>query len=150
MPIIESQVDSQSSAYQENRAAHLALIEKFREAEERVRANSARSAEKFAKRGQILPRDRIALLLDRGSPFIELSTLCGHMMHDDDGDKNVADRRNKRDGRHLERLGYFNPLAAGQDEAFRLNRERFDYWVSVGAQPSDRVTQLVKKHGEAA
>lgn len=62
----------------------------------------------------------------------------------------VADRRNKRDGRHLERLGFFNPLAAGQDEGFRLNRERFDYWVSVGAQPSDRVNQLVKKHGEAA
>ncbi len=62
----------------------------------------------------------------------------------------VADRRNKRDGRHLERLGFFNPLATGQDEAFRLDRERYDYWLSVGAQASDRVTQLVTKHGEAA
>jgi small subunit ribosomal protein S16 len=62
----------------------------------------------------------------------------------------VADRRNKRDGRHLERVGFFNPKAVGQEEAFRLNHERFAYWVSVGAKPSDRVTQLIKMHGEAA
>lgn len=62
----------------------------------------------------------------------------------------VADRRNKRDGRHLERVGFFNPQAVGQEEAFRLNQERFEYWVSVGAQPSDRVTQLIKMHGQAA
>ncbi len=62
----------------------------------------------------------------------------------------VADRRNKRDGRHLERLGYFNPLAADAESSFRIDRERFDYWVSVGAQPSQRVTQLVAAHAEAA
>ncbi len=62
----------------------------------------------------------------------------------------VADRRNKRDGRHLERLGFFNPLAAGQEEAFRLDRERFDYWLSVGAQASERVAKLVANNEQAA
>jgi len=62
----------------------------------------------------------------------------------------VADRRSKRDGRHLERVGFFNPLAAGQEEAFRLNQERYDYWLSVGAQPSERVSKLLKVHTVAA
>ncbi len=88
MPVIESRIDPKSDAYQENRAAHLNLIDEFRAAEARVCANSARSAEKFAKRGQILPRERIALLLDRDASYIELSTLCGYKMHDDDGEKN--------------------------------------------------------------
>ena len=62
----------------------------------------------------------------------------------------VADRRNKRDGRHLERLGFFNPLAAEQEEGFRLDRERYDYWLSVGAKPSERVSQLVASNAAAA
>ena len=62
----------------------------------------------------------------------------------------VADRRDKRDGRHIERVGFFNPLATPNEEAFRINRERYDYWLSVGAQPSDRVLQLVKTHPVAA
>ncbi|MGR8918702.1 MAG: 30S ribosomal protein S16, partial [Gammaproteobacteria bacterium] len=51
---------------------------------------------------------------------------------------------------HLERVGFFNPLAAESEEGFRLDRERYDYWLSVGAKPSERVTQLVKAHSEAA
>jgi len=62
----------------------------------------------------------------------------------------VADGRNKRDGRHIERVGFFNPLATPNEEGFRINRERYDYWLSVGAQPSDRVTALVKSHPVAA
>jgi small subunit ribosomal protein S16 len=62
----------------------------------------------------------------------------------------VADGRNRRDGRHIERVGFFNPLATGQDEAFRIDRVRYDYWLSVGAQPSDRVAQLVKSRSQAA
>ncbi|MEX2480785.1 MAG: 30S ribosomal protein S16 [Gammaproteobacteria bacterium] len=61
----------------------------------------------------------------------------------------VADRRCKRDGRHLERVGFFNPLATGQEEPFRVNQERYDYWLSVGAQPSDRVARLLKMHAAA-
>jgi small subunit ribosomal protein S16 len=61
----------------------------------------------------------------------------------------VADGRNKRDGRHIERVGFFNPIATGKDQPFNLDRTRYDYWLSVGARPSDRVTQLVKTHAVA-
>ena len=61
----------------------------------------------------------------------------------------VADNRSKRDGRHIERLGFFNPLAADNEEGFRLDRERYDYWVSVGALASERVKKLVKQHSGA-
>ena len=61
----------------------------------------------------------------------------------------VADQRNKRDGKHLERLGFFNPLSTATDvENFRVDKERYDYWMSVGAQPSERVSKLVKAHTE--
>lgn len=62
----------------------------------------------------------------------------------------VTDGRNKRDGRHIERVGYFNPLATGRDVPFSLDQSRYDYWLSVGAQPSDRVSKLVKTHALAA
>lgn len=57
----------------------------------------------------------------------------------------VADRRAKRDGRFIERVGFFNPLARGQDEALRVNLERVDHWLAEGAKPSDRVRQLIKQ-----
>lgn len=56
----------------------------------------------------------------------------------------VADSRNARDSRFIERVGFFNPVARGQEEAVRVDLERVDYWVSKGAQMSDRVSQLVK------
>ena len=90
MPVFQSQINVASAGFAENRAAHLALIEAFRALEDKIAATSARARAKFEKRGQILPRERIALLLDRGAPFIELSTLCGYKMHDDDGDHNIA------------------------------------------------------------
>lgn len=62
----------------------------------------------------------------------------------------VADRREKRDGRHIERVGFFNPLATANEEGFRIDHDRYAYWLSVGAQPSDRVVQLVKSHPVAA
>jgi len=57
----------------------------------------------------------------------------------------VADSRCARDGRYIERLGFFNPIAAGQEERLRLNQERVDYWLGQGAQPSDRVAKLLKQ-----
>ena len=57
----------------------------------------------------------------------------------------VADRTAKRDGRFVERVGFFNPVAKGQAETLRVNLERVDYWLSVGACPSDVVKKLVKK-----
>ena len=58
----------------------------------------------------------------------------------------VADSRNRRDGRFIERVGFYNPSASGQAEALRVNHERVDYWTSVGAQPSDTVKRLIKLH----
>ena len=57
----------------------------------------------------------------------------------------VTDSRNRRDGRFVERLGFFNPLANEKQEGLRLNMERAQYWLGVGAQPSERVAQLIKK-----
>lgn len=57
----------------------------------------------------------------------------------------VADSRNPRDGRFIERVGFFNPLAKGQEEQLRINLERVEYWVAKGAQMSDRVAKLVKE-----
>ena len=57
----------------------------------------------------------------------------------------VAERRAKRDGRFIERVGFFNPLARGQEEALRVDLERVDHWLAEGAKPSDRVRQLLKQ-----
>lgn len=89
MALIRSSVETASAAYQQNRAEMLALIEGFRGLEQRVRDTSNARRPVFEKRGQITPRDRIAHLLDRGSAFLELSTLCGYQMHDDDGGENI-------------------------------------------------------------
>jgi small subunit ribosomal protein S16 len=56
----------------------------------------------------------------------------------------VTDSRNSRDGRYIERLGFFNPMARGNEERLRLEDERIAYWQSVGAQPSERVAKLLK------
>ena len=62
----------------------------------------------------------------------------------------VADSRMKRDGRYIERVGFFNPIAAGGEERLRLDRERVDHWVAKGAQASDRVVTLIKEAAKAA
>jgi small subunit ribosomal protein S16 len=62
----------------------------------------------------------------------------------------VADSRKSRDGRNIERLGFFNPVARGQEERLRLDLGRVDYWTGVGAQVSDRVKTLVTEARSAA
>lgn len=57
----------------------------------------------------------------------------------------AADHRRSRDGRYLERLGFYNPMASGPDAYLRLNQERINYWISKGAQATDRVTALMKE-----
>ena len=57
----------------------------------------------------------------------------------------VTDSRNRRDGRYIERLGYFNPIARGGERKLKVNLERTDYWLSHGAQLSDRVAKLMKQ-----
>lgn len=56
----------------------------------------------------------------------------------------AADSRNPRDGRYIERLGYYNPIAQGQEIPLFLNQERIAYWTGQGAQPSERVASLLK------
>ncbi|MDA8016676.1 MAG: acyl-CoA carboxylase subunit beta [Thermoanaerobaculia bacterium] len=86
MPPIQSQVRTSSDGYLENRRQMLELVAELRRLEGNVRAHGERAAEKFARRGQLPPHRRLAELLDPGSPFVELSTLAGLGMHDDDGD----------------------------------------------------------------
>ncbi len=62
----------------------------------------------------------------------------------------VTDSRNRRDGRFIERLGFFNPIASGQEEKFRIDQTRLEHWLAQGAQPSERVASLVKAHKKAA
>ncbi|TNC13017.1 acyl-CoA carboxylase subunit beta [Methylobacterium terricola] len=85
MTVIQTAIDTAGATYRTNREEMLARIAELRGYEERVRQLSNAQRDKFAKRGQLAPRDRIALLLDRGAPFLELSTLAGFAMHDDDG-----------------------------------------------------------------
>lgn len=61
----------------------------------------------------------------------------------------VADKRRSRDGRFIEQLGYFNPIASGKDIKLVLDLARLDHWVKNGAQPSERVQTLIKQHQEA-
>jgi small subunit ribosomal protein S16 len=58
----------------------------------------------------------------------------------------VTDQRNRRDGRYIERLGFFNPVAVGREEKLRVDINRIDYWVGHGAQPSERVASLLKAY----
>jgi small subunit ribosomal protein S16 len=62
----------------------------------------------------------------------------------------VADARSKRDGRRIERIGFFNPLARGQEERLRLDLERVDYWTGEGALVSERVKSLVSQARNSA
>lgn len=89
MPVIRSAVEPRSEEFRKNREEMLALIHGFRDLELRVRKTSESKRPKFEKAGQLLPRDRVARLLDRGSDFLELSTLAGYKMHDDDGENDV-------------------------------------------------------------
>ena len=62
----------------------------------------------------------------------------------------VSDSRNSRNGRFIERVGFFNPVARGQEERLRVDLERVDYWQGNGAQLSDRVKTLVSEARAAA
>jgi len=62
----------------------------------------------------------------------------------------VTDQRNKRDGRNIERLGYYNPVASGADKRLELDVDKAKAWVAKGAQMSDKVRALVKEAGKQA
>ena len=60
----------------------------------------------------------------------------------------VTDSRNRRDGRYIERVGYFNPIAKGQEKRLHVELDRVDHWKGLGAQLSDRVARLLKEYSE--
>ncbi|MDP6705110.1 MAG: carboxyl transferase domain-containing protein [Alphaproteobacteria bacterium] len=90
MPALESKVDVNAESFHRNAAEMQALIDGFRAIEARIAETSARAKPRFDARGQLLPRERISRLLDRGTLFLELATLAGYRMHDDDGEANVS------------------------------------------------------------
>jgi geranyl-CoA carboxylase beta subunit len=90
MGILQSHIDTKAEDYVANRERMLALITEFRSAEAKVRAYSERGRVRFEKRGKMMPRDRVSMLLDRGRPFVELSSLAGLGLDDDDGDATAA------------------------------------------------------------
>ena len=61
----------------------------------------------------------------------------------------VTDSRNPRDGRYIERVGFFNPIATGGEVKLNVDRERVKYWVGKGAQTSDRVAMLLGQQAAA-
>lgn len=62
----------------------------------------------------------------------------------------VADHRRARDGRYIERVGFFNPQSRGQEVRLRVDMERVEYWLSQGARLSPRVANLVKQARSAS
>ena len=62
----------------------------------------------------------------------------------------VADSRNRRDGRFIERVGFYNPVAAEKEEGLRIAHDRVTYWTQRGARLSDTVAMLVKRSATAA
>ncbi|NKF23546.1 acyl-CoA carboxylase subunit beta [Solimonas marina] len=83
MAIIESRIDTRSEAFRANRDAMLQAIADWRAVEAKGRAEEESKRERFHQRRQLLPRERVHRLLDRGSPWLELATLAGYRMHDD-------------------------------------------------------------------
>ena len=62
----------------------------------------------------------------------------------------VADKRTRRDGRFIERIGFYNPIAKGGEEGLRIAQDRLSHWVGVGAQASATVERLIKQGATAA
>ncbi|MDI3259626.1 MAG: carboxyl transferase domain-containing protein, partial [Sinobacteraceae bacterium] len=83
MPVIETKIAPTSAQFKQNREDMLRLIAEFRAIEAKGHAEEESKRERFHRRGQMLPRERVHLMLDRGSPWLELQTLCGYKHHDD-------------------------------------------------------------------
>ena len=89
MPVFKSSLDTGSAAYAENRAHLLGLIAQHDALRDRTAAASGRAAPRFARRGQLLPRERLGLLLDAGAPYLELSACAGYLLDVQDPEKTI-------------------------------------------------------------
>jgi geranyl-CoA carboxylase beta subunit len=85
MPVLQSIIDTNSEEFQQNTEAMQACIDEFRAVEQKVIDKANESKAKIHKRGKLLPRERLKLMLDRGAPFLELCPLAGYKMHDNCG-----------------------------------------------------------------
>ncbi len=83
MAVLSSEMETHSEDFSNNCAAMQVAIDEFRAVEEKVLAKAEQAKEKFRKHGKLLPRERLNLLLDAGSNFLELCSLAGLKMHDD-------------------------------------------------------------------
>ena len=83
MPVIHSEIDVHGKDFANNREAMLAAVDSFRQIEQNCLNKAFEAKAKFEKRGQLLPRERLNLLLDPGAPFLELASLAGYKLHDD-------------------------------------------------------------------
>jgi len=90
MVTLTSRISTASESFRANRRDMLALLDDVRSVESKIEALSDLRRPQFKKRGQLHPRDRVALLVDRGGPFVELSSLVGLGMHGDDGGDNAT------------------------------------------------------------
>lgn len=90
MPILSSSISAADPEFIEQKKAFQQSLDHVRSLEQAVIAYSKKATKKFQKRGQLLPRERLARLLDPNRPFLELSTLAGLGMHDDDGKTRIA------------------------------------------------------------
>ena len=89
MPVFKSSLDMAGTACAENSAHMLALIARHDELRDRTAAASGRAGPRFAKRGQLLPRERLGLLLDAGAPYLELSACAGYLLDNPDPEKST-------------------------------------------------------------
>jgi geranyl-CoA carboxylase beta subunit len=89
MAIIGSSLSTSGEEFQAHRDGMLALLQRIRTLEQRTRDKSAAAKERFERRGQLLPRERVALVIDPGAPFLDLATLAGYRQDIDDPDKSV-------------------------------------------------------------
>jgi geranyl-CoA carboxylase beta subunit len=89
MPVFQTQLAARDEAFAGNREHMLALLGELEALQARTEAASAKSGPRFAKRGQLLPRERLGLLLDAGAPFLQLSTLAGYLLDVADPAKSV-------------------------------------------------------------
>jgi geranyl-CoA carboxylase beta subunit len=90
VPILETRVDPRTEAFRHNREENPRLLGEVRALEAAVRSQAESARGRFARRGQLLPRERVGRLLDPGAPMLELSTLAGLGLHDDDGRSSVT------------------------------------------------------------
>lgn len=99
--------------------------------------------------GQLL-KDLISNTLEEYLPMVTIRLTRGGAKKRPFYQVVVADSRCARDGRYIEKVGFFNPLARGQEETLRLDLDRIAHWVGQGAQASDRVAKLIKDAKKAA